>query len=96
MTEVKEDKYKAIKEYKNKDGKRLWMFKIYLGTNKLTGKRVETTRRGFKTKTAAKDAYKRMKVQASDGLITTSTQKYEDIYNKWLKSYKIKVSDSTF
>lgn len=90
------NKFKAIKEYKNKDGKTLFMFKIYLGMNPLTGRRIETTRRGFKTKTAAKDAYIRMKAAALNGSITTSTQKYEDIYNNWLLSYQKEVKHSTF
>ncbi|MGE7696683.1 tyrosine-type recombinase/integrase [Lysinibacillus sp. NPDC094177] len=90
------DKFKAIKEYKNKDGKTLYMFKIYLGINKSTRKRIETTRRGFKTRTAAKSAYTQMKANAIDGGISTSTQKYEDVYKKWLSSYKVKVKASTY
>lgn len=89
------NKFKSIKEYKNKKGKTLFMFKIYLGMNLLTGRRMKTTRRGFKTKTAEKDAYTRMKADALNGSITTSTQKYEDIYNKWIISYQKEVKHST-
>lgn len=91
-----ENKYKAIKPYKNKDDKTLYMFKIYLGTDKKTGKRKETTRRGFTTKTAAKSAYTRLKAAALNGEINISSLKYEDVYLKWLVSYKDKVKASTF
>ena len=93
---IKNDKFKSIKEYYTKDGKKRFMFKIYLGINKSTGSRIETTRRGFASKTDAKMAYIQMKADALAGRITTSTQKYEDIYNKWLNSYKVEVKDSTF
>ncbi|MER2172918.1 MAG: Arm DNA-binding domain-containing protein, partial [Psychrobacillus psychrodurans] len=39
-----------IKSYQNKDGKILYMFRVFLGTDELTGKAKNTTRRGFKTK----------------------------------------------
>lgn len=95
MSKMK-DKFKSIKAYKNKDDKTLYKFKIYLGMDKITGKRIETTHRGFKSFTAAKNKYIRMKADSLAGLITTSTQKYEDIYNKWLRLYKNEVKDSTF
>lgn len=53
-------KIKAIKSYKLVSGETRYKFKIYLGTTS-TGKRIETTRRGFKTITAATNEYLRLK-----------------------------------
>ncbi|MFJ7407588.1 MULTISPECIES: Arm DNA-binding domain-containing protein [unclassified Lysinibacillus] len=50
-------KIKAIKPYKLAAGETRFKFKIYLETNPITGKRIETTRRGFKTITAATNEY---------------------------------------
>ncbi|MFT8628591.1 Arm DNA-binding domain-containing protein, partial [Oenococcus sicerae] len=42
-------------KYKNKrTNENMYAFKVYLGTDPVTGKRKETTRRGFRTKSEAK------------------------------------------
>ena len=42
--------------YKTKDGKRKYKFKVYLGKDPLTGKRIETSRQGFNSKKEAQTA----------------------------------------
>lgn len=42
----------TFKQYDTKQGKK-WLFKVYLGIDAATGKRIETTRRNFPTKKAA-------------------------------------------
>ena len=42
-----------IQEYKLKDGSKRYLVKVYLGLDSLTGKRITTTRRGYKTKKEA-------------------------------------------
>ena len=59
-------KIKAIKSYKLVSGETRYKFKIYLGTTS-TGKRIETTRRGFKTITAATNEYLRLKIKFKEG-----------------------------
>lgn len=42
-----------IKEYKLKNGDIRYMFTVYTGVNQSTGKKANTTRRGFKTQKEA-------------------------------------------
>ena len=43
------------------------MFQVYTGINPLTGKRSQTTKRGFKTKSQAKLALKNIQAKVADG-----------------------------
>lgn len=85
---------KAIKSYKLASGETRYMFKIYLGSNPITGKRKETTRRGFKTTTAAKNEYNRLKVEAANGFFTEN-KTYAAVYEEWLTGYEKTVKPST-
>jgi hypothetical protein len=46
------------------------MFKAYLGIDPLTGKKLSTTRRGFKSSQEAKIALARLKVDVKDNKYT--------------------------
>ena len=48
-----------IKKYQKKNGDTAYMFKTYLGIDPLTGKKMSTTRRGFKSPQEAKIALRR-------------------------------------
>ncbi len=39
-----------FEQYEKKNGKKTWKFQAYLGSDKVTGKPIKTTRRNFKTK----------------------------------------------
>lgn len=58
-------KKNAIKEYTYKDGSKRYMFKFYLGTDPLTGKPLSTTRRGFKTRKEAQEAFKNLQLEGA-------------------------------
>ena len=84
-----------INEYFKK-GKKHFMFKVYLGKDRLTGKEISTTRRNFKTKEEAKIALMRLKLAASAGDYLKSTPiTFNDVYRLWLADYKVGIEDST-
>jgi len=86
-----------IKSYQNKDGKTLYMFRVFLGTDELTGKAKNTTRRGFKTKKEAELALVRIKLQVSEGTYKQkSAESYQEVYDLWITQYEKTVEESTF
>lgn len=85
-----------IKEYEKKDGKKYWMFKAYLGIDPSTGKKLYTTRRGFKTQKEAKIAKSRLELQAQDNKYTPEKNySFIEIQEMWFEEYKSTVREST-
>lgn len=89
-----------IKSYKKKgSSKNFYMFKAYLGTDKVTGKRIETTRRGFASKTEAKHALDRLKADYElngwhdDKYPQIKT--YDDLFEAWFKVHKQTIKGTT-
>ncbi|TWT00113.1 tyrosine-type recombinase/integrase [Planomicrobium sp. CPCC 101079] len=79
-----------------KNGKKYYMFKVYLGKNPTTGKEISTTRRNFKTKGEANTALMRLKLAASEGEYFQQTPiTFKDVYTMWLVDYKNGIEDST-
>lgn len=74
------------------------MFKLYLGTD-LSGKRIETTRRGFKTSREAKRAMNQVQIDYNQHGWKNGKYKqiktFEDLFNFWFDSYKLTVKDTT-
>lgn len=90
-------KTSPIKSYKNKSGKTLYKFQVYLGIDELTGKNRSTTRRGFKTKKEAELALSRIKIQVSDGTYRQKNMDtYQEVYDLWINQYEKTVEESTF
>ncbi|EMF0064873.1 MAG: site-specific integrase [Enterococcus hirae] len=91
---------KSIKEYTKKDGTKNYMFRVYLGTDPLTGKQKFTTRRGFKTKKEADLALSRLKIEVAEKGISNRDLKikytFEDVYKLWKESYERTVTPNTF
>ena len=86
----------TFKQYETKQGKR-WMFKTYLGIDPATGKRIETTRRGFDTKKEAQLALSRLQVDFDkEGLAQNKNETFQEVYDLWLESYKTTVKEVTF
>lgn len=86
----------TIQSYK-KDGKNYYKFQLYVGTDPLTGKRLKTTRSGFKTKKEAQLAISRLQLEIERGDFgKKTTDTYQDIYNLWIVQYKNTVKESTF
>lgn len=75
----------------------LYWFKISLGSDPVTGKRRQTTRRGFKKKKDAEQAYNELKNQYYDGVLTyNQSTKFKDFIEEYLKWYKTRVRITTY
>lgn len=88
-----------IKEYTTKKGEKRYYFKAYLGTDPITGKKKNTTRRGFKTKKEASTALARLKVEVEDNGVNALSQKnmkFKEVYELWLPSYQQTIKESSF
>ena len=85
-----------IKKYVKKDGTTAYMFQVYLGKDPLTGKQIQTTRRGFSTKKEANIALSRLTSQSADvNFILDSKLTFEKVADMWLEQYKNTVKAST-
>ncbi|MFJ7971740.1 tyrosine-type recombinase/integrase [Psychrobacillus sp. NPDC096389] len=86
-----------IKPYKLKNGDTRYMFRISLGTDPLTGKQKNTTRRSFRTIGQAQLAYDRLKYELHNGTLKKQQfNTYQDVYEEWINDYKGNVEKSTF
>lgn len=86
----------AIKAYKKKDGKTYYMFKVYLGSDPMTGKPQYTTRRGFRSVKEAEIALARIQIEIANGTFQKRTyETYRELYDAWVESYKSTVEEST-
>ncbi|MEK4521160.1 Arm DNA-binding domain-containing protein [Psychrobacillus sp. FSL W7-1493] len=58
------------------------MFRVFIGTDELTGKAKNTTRRGFKTKKETELALARIKLQVSEGTYKQkSAETYQEVFD---------------
>lgn len=86
-----------IKKYQKKNGDTAYMFKAYLGIDPLTGKKMSTTRRGFKSSQEAKIALARLKVDVKDNKYTPEKNyTFTQIKDLWIRQYKHTVKESTY
>ncbi|MDT2396793.1 site-specific integrase [Enterococcus pseudoavium] len=86
-----------IKKYTKKDGSTAYLFKIYLGTDPITGKKIWTTRRGFSSKKSCQLAQNRLLVDVEEnGFQKKSYETFLEIYELWFDSYKRTVKESTW
>lgn len=75
----------------------LYYFDVSLGFDPATGKRRRTTRRGFKKKKDAEQAYNDLKNQYYDGVLTyNQSTKFKTFVEEYLKWYKTQVRKTTF
>lgn len=80
-----------------KDDRGLYWFKVSLGTDPSTGKRRQTTRRGFKTKKEAIEEYNKLKNEYYGGtLIYNKSTKFNSYVEEYLKWYKTQVRNTTY
>lgn len=87
----------VIKQYENKrNGKKYYMFSIYLGLDPITGKERRTTKRGFKTKKDAEMCYHKIMATSSKGITTNAEITLKDIGGIWLEYYKNDIKNSSF
>lgn len=87
----------TIKKYTKKDGSTAYMFKAYLGTDPVTGKRINKTKQGFKTKKAAQLALSRLQTEIENsGFRQVERMTFQQIYDLWVVNYELTVKESTF
>ena len=86
----------TIKSYRSK-GKTRYMFKVYLGTDPLTGKRIDTTRRGFSSAREAKQALTQLKAEYDAGKFKTKNQDITlgELFKMWWLVYEPSVKMTT-
>ncbi|WP_251869803.1 tyrosine-type recombinase/integrase [Enterococcus italicus] len=86
-----------IKQYEKKDGTKAWMFKAYLGVDDATGKKIWTTRRGFKTKRECQLAQTRLQLDVQEnGFQKRKTDVFKEMYELWFEQYKNTVKESSW
>lgn len=87
-----------IQEYKLKDGTKRYLIKCYMGLDSLTGKRITTTRRGFKTQKEASLAEARLKLEYEEKTFDAKNSKYtfQQIYELFLVEHKNTVKSGTY
>lgn len=88
----------TYQQYPKKDGTMVWLFRVYLGKDTATGKDIETTRRGFKTKKEAQLACAKLQLDfEKEGLIKKQNKEtFLDVYELWLDTYRTTVKEVTF
>lgn len=85
-----------VKQYIKKDGSKAYMFQTYIGTDPFTGKRLKTTRRGFKTKKEANLALSKLQLDvAHSGASQQNNYLFSDVFQMWYKQYSKTVKPST-
>ncbi|MEX3715424.1 site-specific integrase [Cytobacillus horneckiae] len=84
----------SYQKYKTKQGDK-WMFKLSVGIDPETGKKLMTTRRGFKTKKEAQAAYMKLKQEIDSGLLSKQSLLFEDVFKEWWDIHSKTVKPST-
>ena len=87
-----------IQEYKLKDGSKRYLVKVYLGLDSLTGKRITTTRRGYKTKKEAVLSEARLKLDHENNAFKNKNAKYsfKQVYELFLIEHRNIVKPGTY
>jgi len=94
---TKKSNDKRISSYTKKDGTSAYMFHLYIGRDPLTGKQIQTTRRGFKDAKQAKLAMARTEIEMNDrGFVNNERATFEDVYKEYFPQYKNTVKESTW
>lgn len=85
-----------ITKYKKKNGQVAWMFKGHVATDPRTGQKINTTRRGFKTKLEAKQVLDELAYGIKYGTKKKATDMtFEDLYEEWIAHQRTSVKPST-
>ena len=96
--EMKQTSEKHIYSYKTKDGEIKFMYRLYLGKDKVTGELKNTTARGFDSVSdaiAARDM-KKEKYEARKKFSSNRPILFSELVTLWLEDYRETVEPSTF
>ncbi|MEJ8546593.1 tyrosine-type recombinase/integrase [Brevibacillus borstelensis] len=86
----------SFQKYTTKDGVR-WMYKYYSTIDPATGKRKQSTKRGFKTKKEAQLDASRTEQEIADGTFITEDKvtTFEQVYHQWYETISSTYKPST-
>ncbi|MCT3034844.1 site-specific integrase [Pediococcus parvulus] len=86
-----------INKYQLKNGDTRYMFKLYTGINPATGKKSNTTRRGFKTQKEATLALSRLELEINDkgSLPKENNILFSEVYKEWHTQHINRIEEST-
>lgn len=84
----------SFKKYATKNGE-LWMFKMDVGKDPITGNRKSTTRRGFKRKSDAEKAAAKMMRDLMSGELKKEDITFEEVFNEWFENHKRQIKPSS-
>jgi len=93
--EMPKIKNTAIKAYTTKKGEIRYMFKTYIGTDELTGKVHQVTRKGFKSQSEANEEFRRLRSEGVKPEINTTSTTMDELFELWFETYKHSVKEST-
>ena len=85
-------------KYKNAKNEVRYRFKVYLGLDPVTGKRIETSRQGFKTKREAKLALDAIRADFNANGWNNKPEKkltVNDVFSLWFETYRRTVKTTT-
>lgn len=84
-----------VSKYRKKNGETAWRVDIHLGRDPLTGKKRNTTLRGFSTE---KQAYLAGTRRLTEKRIKSGGKSvtFEEVCDEWLETYRLTVKESTF
>ena len=88
----------SFNQYTLKNGNKRWKFQAYLGTHTVKGTPIKTTRSGFKTKKEAQIALAQLQTDFEQNNRELTNQEkitFSELYDLWLKQYRLKVKPST-
>lgn len=87
----------SYEKYKTKKKGELWLFKMDVGRDPVTGDRKTTTRRGFASQKDAKAAAKQLERELADGTYSPDRKTtFSDLAKNWLEEYVRTVKVSTY
>lgn len=88
----------SFKQYTLNNGYKRWKFQTYLGTHPVIRIPVKTTRSGFKTKKEAQIFLAQLQTDFEQNNRELTIQEkitFSELYDLWLKQYRLKVKPST-
>lgn len=87
-----------IQSYTKKDGSKAYMYKVYLGTDPITGKEKRTTRRNFRTKKEAELSLSKLLLDVEkNGLHekNSNIKTFKNLYELWFEQHSKDIKATT-
>lgn len=96
MCKMPKKQIDAIKSYENKNGEKLYKFKVYVGINENTGKKVEIRKQGLKSQAEAEAYYYKLKLAGvPKDKYSNKKMRLDELFDIWFQHYRSTVKEST-